>query len=203
MRRQHHWEKVYRTSDETQVSWYQADPEISLRLVEAACSDREARILDAGGGTSRLVDRLLERGYRHVGVLDVSGAAIEIAQKRLGERAIEVEWFVSDVIGFHTLHPWDVWHDRAVFHFLDSESDRLDYRASISSALAAGGQLVIGTFGPEGPERCSGLDVTRYSADRLADELGDEFELLHEELVDHSTPGGAIQQFLFCRFLRK
>ena len=202
MRRKHHWERVYHKSAETQVSWFQSEPEVSLRLVEAASSGPEARILDAGGGTSRLVDRLLERGYHHVGVLDVSSVAIDTTKERLGERAADVEWFVDDVIGFRTPHPWDVWHDRAVFHFLASQEDRLAYRDSLLSALAPGGQLVIGTFGPEGPNRCSGLDVTRYSSERLASELGDEFELLHEELFEHSTPRSAIQQFLFCRFRR-
>lgn len=200
MNRKSHWEEVFETRDDTQVSWHQPDPSLSLRLIEAAELGRGARIIDVGGGTSTLVDHLLERGYRHVGVLDVSAAAIGKAQARLGDRAAAVEWFIEDVIDFQSPHPWDLWHDRALFHFLTEPAEQLAYKNLLQSSLAEGGQVVIATFGPEGPLKCSGLDVCRYDSATLQKRLGDGMELMEEVLVDHTTPSGATQQFLYCRF---
>ncbi len=203
MDRRDHWNDVYRTKDSTEVSWFEPEPLVSLRLIEGLGLGPESRILDVGGGTSTLVDCLLRRGYRRLGVLDVSPTSIEIGRARLGERAVEVEWFVEDVTEFQSPHPWDLWHDRALFHFLTEKDEQLAYRQTLLSAVAEGGVVVIATFGPEGPLKCSGLDVCRYDASSLRGKLGSDFELLHDEIVDHTTPGGSLQQFLYCRFRRK
>ncbi len=203
MDRRRHWNGVYQTREAADLSWYEPEPAISLRLIDAAGLGREARILDVGGGTSTLVDCLLQRGYRHLGLLDVSSTSIEICRARLGTRAVDVEWFVEDVTTFRSPHPWDLWHDRAVFHFLTNPHDQLAYRDALLSAVVRGGQVVIATFGPQGPVKCSGLDVCRYDVASLQRRLGGDFELLNEQLVDHTTPAGTTQQFLYCRFCRK
>jgi SAM-dependent methyltransferase len=198
--RKRHWESVYRGTDPGQLSWFEEEPAVSLRLVETAELGPSAPILDVGGGTSSFVDALLDRGYRHLGVLDVSARAIALSRARLGKRADQVEWYVGDITEFRSPHPWELCHDRAVFHFLTDASDRRAYAEALVDALAPGGQLVIATFGPEGPERCSGLVACRYDAETLRVALGGELELLQQELVEHTTPGGTTQQFLFCRF---
>ncbi len=197
-----HWETVYREKDLSQVSWYQNRPDPSLSFISRAGVDSDSRILDVGAGTSTLVDNLLESGYRHLGVLDVSSTAIDITRKRLGDRAPDVEWFVSNVTEFVSPHPWDVWHDRAVLHFLTDDEDRAAYRQRLRASVAEGGAAVLSTFGPEGPTRCSGLDVRRYDADDMTDWIGPDFSLEHQEIVDHTTPGGGAQQFLSCLFRR-
>lgn len=202
MEREKHWESVWERSDPTQVSWFQSRPAESLRLIEAAELDKSAAILDVGGGTSTLVDSLLEIGYTHLGVLDVSPRAITLSRERLGSRADVVEWYVGDVTHFRSPHPWDLWHDRAVFHFLVTPEEQHAYSDVLRRALTADGQVVIATFGPEGPTRCSGLDVCRHDADSLGEALGGWLELVDTELVEHTTPGGVSQQFLFCRFCR-
>jgi SAM-dependent methyltransferase len=201
MSRKQHWEGIYRTKDSAQLSWFERQPSVSLRFIEAAALDAGARILDVGGGTSTLVDALLERGY-HPGVLDVSAAAISISQARLGPRAEQVEWFIADATQFCSPHAWELWHDRAVFHFLTRESEQLAYKEALLQALAENGQAVLGIFGPEGPRKCSGLDVCRYDVDSLRDRLGDDLKLVQHELVEHRTPQGVAQQFMFCRFRR-
>ncbi|UCC73815.1 MAG: class I SAM-dependent methyltransferase [Gemmatimonadota bacterium] len=202
MKRKEHWDAVYRTQNGAEIGWFESEPATSLRFIEAAALGPAARILDVGAGTSMLVDSLLERGCRNVGVLDVSPAALELSRIRLGDRAPEVEWFVGDVTEFRSPHTWDLWHDRAMFHFLTEMSDRQAYRETLGHALAPGGQVVIATYGPEGPTRCSGLDVRRYDSASLQGWLGDEFQLVQDELVDHTTPGGVVQQYLFTRFRR-
>jgi len=197
-----HWDAVYRDKDLTQVSWYQDRPNLSLSLISKAGLDTDARILDVGAGTSTLVDNLLEAGYRHLGVLDVSATAIDISRRRLGNQAQSVEWFVSNVTEFESPHPWDLWHDRAVLHFLTGDADRVEYRRRLESSLAENGAVVLSTFGPEGPQRCSGLDVRRYGLDDMRDWIGPDFALEHHEIVEHTTPGGGAQQFLFCLFRR-
>jgi SAM-dependent methyltransferase len=201
MRRRQHWEGIYRTKDSAQLSWFEPQPGVSLRFIEAASLTGSVRILDVGGGTSMLVDALLERGYQP-GVLDVSEAAVGISQARLGLRAKQVEWFVTDVTQFHSPHAWDLWHDRAVFHFLTDKAEQSAYKGALLRALAENGQVVLGTFGPEGPRKCSGLDVCRYDVASLQAQLGSDFKLLQHELTEHITPRGVAQQFLFCRFRR-
>ena len=202
MERQQHWESVWERSDPKRVSWFQARPDASLRFIEAADLPRTASILDVGGGASSLVDSLLDDGYGHIGVLDLSAHAIALSRERLGDRADSVEWYVGDVTSFRSPHPWDLWHDRAVLHFLTAPADQLAYRDALLKALAPAGQAVIASFGPDGPLKCSGLDVQRHGADSLQTLLGPELELVQDELIEHTTPGGTVQQFFFGRFCR-
>jgi 2-polyprenyl-3-methyl-5-hydroxy-6-metoxy-1,4-benzoquinol methylase len=188
--RRDHWERVHQTADLTQVSWVEPTPAVSLRLIETSGLPRGATILDVGGGISTLVDHLLAAGYE-ISVIDVSTTALRESQRRLGPDAERVEWIEADVTRFESARTWNVWHDRAVLHFLADEQDLAAYRRALRRAIDVGGYAVIATFGPDGPTRCSGLDVRRYSVESLA-------ALLH----DHRTPGGAVQQFLYCRFRR-
>lgn len=197
-----HWSTVYKTKDPKHVSWYQPRPVASLRMIEAAGLEPGASILDVGGGATHLVDHLLDAGYRHVGVLDIAPEALALARDRLGDRAAAVEWFASDVLVFESPHPWDLWHDRAAFHFLTDPDDQDRYREVLLRSLAPDGQAVIATFGPEGPERCSGLPVQRYDAERLAAEFAPDLSLIEHHLEAHTTPSGDEQEFLFARFVR-
>lgn len=199
-----HWEAVHAsTKDETDVSWFQDNPILSLQLIEQARSGKDAAIIDIGGGASRLADGLLERGFRRVTVLDISAAALDLAALRLGRRASEVRWIVEDVTEWEPAQRFDIWHDRAAFHFLIEEADRAAYIARLKQALVPGGHAIIATFAPDGPETCSGLRVRRYDAAALAKELGDEFSLVDTRLHDHATPGGARQRFQFSMFRRR
>lgn len=197
-----HWERVYAKSTPNRVSWFQRRPERSLSLVAACAPTPMTRILDVGGGTSTLVDELLAAGFNKIGVLDISETALGLARERLGADAGRVEWFTTDVGSFVSPHPWDIWHDRAVFHFLVAADDRAAYRRTLQQSLAPGGHAVISTFGPEGPTRCSGLDVVRYSPESLLAELGPAFSLVESQDEIHRTPNGADQQFVYCRFRR-
>jgi SAM-dependent methyltransferase len=194
-----HWEKVYREKNPTEVSWFQADARISRELIELASPDRSAAIFDVGGGASTLVDGLLAGGYTHVTVLDVSGAALEIARKRLGTAAARVTWIEADILRAD-LAPQsvDVWHDRAVFHFLTDAVDRARYIAQVRSVLRPGGHVLMATFAEDGPTRCSGLDVVRYSPAQLQGELGDDFNMVESRREEHRTPSGAVQLFTWC-----
>lgn len=196
-----HWERVWRERSPEEVSWYQPRPELSLRLLRGADLPAGARVLDVGSGSSTLVDHLLEMGCRP-GVLDISAAALEPARERLGERAEEVEWFVGDVRAFDSPHPWEAWHDRATFHFFVEPADRRAYRRVLLDALAPGGAAVIATFGPDGPDRCSGLPVRRHAREDLTGFLLPELRVETCETEDHATPSGTRQQFLACRFRR-
>ena len=163
-----HWERVYRTKQPTEVSWYAPHLDVSLRIIEEAAPARASRIIDVGGGEATLVDDLLERGYRDVSVLDVSATALDVAKARLGESADDVDWLCGDVTAFpFTRHQYDVWHDRAVFHFLTDQRDRAAYVRQVVHAVKPGGHVIVATFGPEGPTKCSGLDVVRYDPDAL------------------------------------
>lgn len=199
--RARHWDRLWAAKNPTEVSWFQPRFETSLRLIREAGLPPAARILDVGGGASTLVDSLLDLAFRP-GVLDISARAIERVRDRLGERADEVEWFVGDVTSFISPHPWDLWHDRAVLHFLIEEPERVAYRSALLQSLADEGYAVISTFGPEGPTRCSGLPVRRYSARDLADFLAPELELEVSAVEDHVTPSGKVQQFIACRLRR-
>jgi len=198
-----HWDEVWGSKTPEEVSWYQADPSASLQLLHDAGLDESARILDVGGGASTFTDRLLAAGRRSISVLDISAEAIRRAQLRLGEQADLVEWFVADVRAFVPPHRWDLWHDRAAFHFLTEPQDRRAYLETLQRSLVPGGQLILATFSLDGPKKCSGLDVVRYSHATLSRELGEEFELLQTAEEIHTTPGGGSQAFVFCRFLRR
>lgn len=198
-----HWEAVYTTKDETEVSWFQDNPVLSLELIERARPGKDAAIIDIGGGASRLADGLLERGFRRVTVLDISAAALDLAALRLGRRASEVKWIVDDVTAWEPAQRFDIWHDRAAFHFLIEEADRAAYIARLKQALAPDGYAIIATFAADGPERCSGLPVHRYDAAGLAKELGEEFILVDSLPHDHATPKNTHQRFQFSMFRRR
>lgn len=199
MKSKNHWEDVYHTKDVTQVSWYQEHPELSLQFIEHTGIDRTAQIIDVGGGASTLVDDLIANGYQNVTVLDISAAALEVAQQRLGAKASAVTWLEADVTQVRLpANFYDVWHDRAVFHFLTRAEDRARYVESVQHSVKTGGHVIVATFGLEGPTRCSGLDVVRYSADSLHDEFGDEFELVDKTSEAHHTPFGTEQKFIYC-----
>ena len=196
---QQHWEGVYRTKRPDEVSWYAPHLDVSLRLIEDAAPDRDAAIIDVGGGEATLVDDLLDRGYRHVSVLDLSATALEVARARLGGRASAVHWLCGDVTAFSFRpHRYDVWHDRAVFHFLTDVKDRRAYVEQTARAVKSGGHVIVATFGPEGPTKCSGLEVRRYGSDALHEEFGPAFRLMKHETELHRTPAGVIQQFTYC-----
>jgi SAM-dependent methyltransferase len=198
--RTEHWQRVYQTKAEDEVSWFQARPEISLDLIRATDLPRDAAIIDIGGGESRLVDALLEAGHSDVTVLDLSSAALEVARRRLGAKAGEVKWIVGDATKWSPRTGYDIWHDRAAFHFLTDAADRLAYMERLRSSLRPGGQVIIGTFGPDGPEKCSGLPVMRHDSRSLAAELGPRFRLEETRPHEHLTPGGNLQHFQFSRF---
>ena len=200
--RQAHWQGVYTRKNEDEVSWYQARPEVSLRFIANAGPGREAAIIDAGGGASRLVDHLLEAGHADVTVLDIAEAALEKARARLGEGAERVRWIAADLLSWRPDRQFDIWHDRAVFHFLTEAEDRQRYVDVLQSALKPGGHVIIATFAPDGPEKCSGLPVMRHSPQSIAAELGDGFALVETADEHHVTPAGRMQHFNYARLKR-
>ena len=200
--RQHHWESVYKQKGEYQVSWFQESPAISLELLDLVGATPKSAVIDIGGGASRLVDTLVDRDYGDVTLLDLSEPAIAIAKARLGERAAAVAWIVGDVTQWEPSRSYDVWHDRAAFHFLTEVSDRAAYAARLTRALSPSGHAIIGTFAMDGPDRCSGLPVVRYDAARLSEVLGDSFVLVETRRHDHKTPMGGTQRFQFSAFRR-
>ena len=194
-----HWDRVYRTKQPNEVSWYRPHLEISLQLIDDAAPNRNAQIIDVGGGESTLVDDLLARAYRNVSVLDVSPAALQVTKDRLGASANHVNWICGDITTFgFSRHHFDVWHDRAVFHFLTDAKDRVAYVRQVAHAVKPGGHVIVATFGPEGPTMCSGLDIVRYDANALHGEFGASFRLVKHFTELHKTPGGSIQQFIYC-----
>lgn len=196
-----HWERIFTEKGEEQVSWFQARPGPSLGLIARAGLGHDARIIDVGGGASRLVDALLAEGYRQLTVLDLSAAALERVRARLGEAAAGVRLLVADATAWSPDGTYDLWHDRAAFHFLTEPAQRAGYRAALAAALRPGGQAIIATFAADGPERCSGLPVVRYAPEALAAELGPGFRLEESLRDEHRTPGGNVQAFQFCRFV--
>jgi len=200
--RQTHWENVYGTKGEKEVSWFQDSPTISLDLIDATGVAKGASILDIGGGASRLVDALLEQGFESLTVLDLSEKALATTRARLGRKAANVRWIVADVTKWKPAETHDVWHDRAAFHFLMEPHDRAAYAERLREAVRLGGHVIIGTFAPDGPERCSGLPVMRHDAVSLGETFGRSFELMESRRHDHQTPLGGIQRFQFSRFRR-
>jgi 2-polyprenyl-3-methyl-5-hydroxy-6-metoxy-1,4-benzoquinol methylase len=197
---QRHWEAVYGTEAPDMVSWFRPHLNTSLDLIERATSGQfTASIIDVGGGTSSLVDDLISRGHRDVTVLDISEAAIDVAKVRMGEASKSVQWLRADVTQANLpSHAYDVWHDRAVFHFLTESAQRLAYVRNVARSVKPGGHVIVSTFGPEGPVKCSGLDVVRYDAQSLHDEFGQSFRLVESSKELHKTPFGTTQQFLYC-----
>lgn len=194
-----HWETVYSKKTPETVSWYRPHLETSLALIVRAAPETSAAIIDVGGGESTLVDDLLARGYQNVTILDVSHTAIDVTRKRLGQAADRVHWLAADITATQ-LEPfaYDIWHDRAVFHFLTAPEHRIAYVRNAARAVKPGGHVIVSTFGPEGPAKCSGLDVMRYDADSLHNEFGRRFRLVESSAELHRTPSGISQQFLYC-----
>ncbi|MFN0157832.1 MAG: class I SAM-dependent methyltransferase [Bacteroidota bacterium] len=196
-----HWETIYGTKSPTEVSWYQPETRLSLDMIRKIAPDVSSAIIDVGGGASLLVDELTGAGYQNITVLDVSAAAFEVSRKRLGERSKDIEWIVGDVLDA-TLQAgaFNLWHDRAVFHFLLTNDERRRYIAQVKHALRSDGHVVIATFAENGPTRCSGLEVCRYSSENLMAEFGDDFVLLQSFKEDHRTPSGNVQRFQYSLF---
>jgi len=204
MQAREHWDGVYGQKRFDQVSWYAPHLGLSMRLIEQLCPQRETSIVDIGGGESTLVDDLVERGYTDLSVLDISETAIDFTKKRLGNSASTVAWHVGDITQYNFGEArFDLWHDRAVFHFLTDSSDRTSYVDEVGRALKPGGVMIVATFGPDGPLKCSGLEVVRYSESLLKNEFARDFELLGSETTEHQTPAGGTQQFLYCWFRKK
>jgi SAM-dependent methyltransferase len=201
--RSSHWETVYSTKAENQVSWFQESPDISLALIKATGATKEPAIIDVGGGASRLADALLHKGYRSIAVLDLSGSALDAAKQRIGAAASEIDWIVADVTTWTPARTYEIWHDRAAFHFLTAASDRAAYIDRLRRAVVAGGHVIIATFALDGPKKCSGLPVQRYDAKSLAAELGSDFELVETQSDVHRTPWDSTQSFQFSRFRRR
>jgi SAM-dependent methyltransferase len=203
LEKQTHWQNVYQTKGERDVSWFQEIPTISLDLIRASGVAADASIIDIGGGASHLADALIAEAYQSVSVLDVSEKALATSRDRLGPRAKQVTWIVADVTAWRPDKGYDLWHDRAAFHFLTEPGDRAAYAECVRKAVRPGGRVVIGTFAPDGPERCSGLPVIRHDAGSIGVVLGPSFKLIESRRHDHLTPGGTIQRFQFSRFQRQ
>lgn len=194
-----HWENVYSTKPHGQVSWFREHLDNSLRMIVQTGVEKDAAIIDVGGGNSTLVGDLLDAGFIDVAVLDISGTAIEVSKARLGERNNLVNWIEADITNVELAKDhYDVWHDRAVFHFLTASEDRRRYVDLVNRAVKPGGHVIIASFGLAGPMKCSGLDVMRYSPATMHDEFGDEFELISSLDESHRTPFGTTQEFVYC-----
>ena len=194
-----HWEKVYRTKAPDEVSWYRPHLDVSLDLITRAVPDRDAAIIDVGAGEATLVDDLLVRGYHDVTLLDLSQTALDVARARLGAAGAGVTCIAGDVCRTALpAHRYDLWHDRAVFHFLTDPADRAAYVRQVARAVKPGGHVIVATFGPDGPEKCSGLEVMRYDPDTLHGQFGAAFRLVEHRSELHATPWGSSQQFTYC-----
>jgi len=196
-----HWETVYTNKVADAMSWYQDQPELSLEFIARAANDTAATIIDVGSGATTLIGALLDGGYQAITALDISETALNVARSQLGERAVQVRWVAADVR--HVPPPpyrYDIWHDRAVLHFLTDPADRVAYVQTLRRVVKPGGQVIIAAFAPEGPQQCSNLDVVRYSPESLAELLGEGFTLLETLSETHTTPAQRQQQFTWCRF---
>lgn len=204
MQNKEHWEKVYSTKAPDAVSWFQERAETSLDFIQKLNLEKNASIIDVGGGASTLVDDLLIYGYSGLSVLDLSGVALETAKKRIGSNSVNIQWFEADITEIQfPRHQFEVWHDRAVFHFLTKPEDREAYIENILHSVKPNGHIIISTFAEDGPNKCSGLPVMRYSAATLQTEFGENFLLQKQLKENHSTPFGTKQNFVFCHFIKK
>jgi SAM-dependent methyltransferase len=198
-----HWEKIYQNKPEEELSWFQIYPKTSMEFLELFSLPLTAKIIDIGGGSSHFADVLLERGYTNIWVLDISELAIASAKKRLGEKAIRINWVVEDITAFNPSVQFDFWHDRAAFHFLTSEEKINKYISIAEKAIKKDGYMVLGTFSENGPEKCSGLDIKQYSEASMSGRFGVSFERIKCIHEAHFTPSNLVQNFLFCSFRRK
>ncbi len=201
MDRKNHWETVYKTKNPEEVSWTQENPKTSLDFIGSFGLEKTAKIIDVGGGDSKLVDYLLNKGYENISVLDISEKALQKSRDRLGEKANKVTWIVSDITVFEPKTIYDVWHDRATFHFLTTPEQVKKYITTARNAVS--GFLMIGTFSENGPTKCSGLNIQQYSDEKLTAVLKNGFDKIRCVLEDHITPFGTAQNFLFCSFKKQ
>ncbi|MBZ5538645.1 MAG: class I SAM-dependent methyltransferase [Acidobacteriia bacterium] len=197
-----HWERLWTGKRPNEVGWFEAKPTTTLELIGDITLKHDSEIVDVGGGASTLVDELLDRGFERLTVVDLAESSLNIARARLGPRADRVRWLQADARALHLSSPADLWHDRAVFHFLIEPADQEGYLSSLREAVGPGGHVIIATFGPQGPQECSGLRVERYDAGKLSQRLGSEFRLLRSLESLHITPWGSTQQFTYCLFRR-
>lgn len=195
-----HWEDVYNKKDIEEVSWYQPKAETSMEYIQGLKLKKNASIIDIGGGDSFLAENLLAEGYTNISVLDISEAALDRARSRLGNKAEKITWIVADASEFFPSEKYDLWHDRATFHFLTKEDEIAKYVKILNNAVKKGGYVVMGTFSEKGPEKCSGIKIKQYSLHDLGEILIDNFEIMECKNVDHITPSGAVQNFSFCSF---
>jgi SAM-dependent methyltransferase len=200
--RKQHWENVYQNKSPHEVSWFQAVPELSLRLMSSAGVGLDEPVIDVGGGASKLVDALYDAGYSDISVLDVSSAALVHAQNRLGNKANNINWYEQDITHFVPPKQFALWHDRAVFHFLTHQADRDSYIAVLKKALKPGGHLIIMAFATDGPVKCSGLEIVQYDTTKLINALGPGFDLVEDGYEIHKTPVGNQQKFAYFMFSR-
>lgn len=198
--RHQHWENIYKSKKPAEVIWYQPTPATSLAFLEEFKISLTAKIIDIGGGDSFLVDHLLNLGYKDITVLDISETAIERTKKRLGHSAQQVKWIVADATAFQPIEKYDFWHDRAAFHFLTSDNEIETYINTVQQNLQSNGIIVIGTFSENGPKKCSGIDIKQYSEKSMTERLQQFFTKIRCITVDHTTPLGTIQNFIFCSF---
>lgn len=200
---QHHWDKVYSTKAEDEVSWFQPYPQTSMEFVKLFNLPPDANIIDIGGGDSHFADALLDKGYQNIWVLDISAKAIERAKQRLGERASKVHWIVSDVTEFEPDIRFDFWHDRAAFHFLTSEEKIYKYVSIAEESIKKNGHLILGTFSDNGPKKCSGLEIKQYSEASMSARFEIAFDRIKCVHEDHVTSFHTLQRFVFCSFKKK
>ena len=198
-----HWENIYENKNENEVSWFQKNPRTSLDLIKSSDIDKTSKIIDIGAGVSRLVDSLLELGFYNVDVVDISRNAINKTKTRLGNKSELVNWTESDILNFKTNKKYQLWHDRAVFHFLNDESKIDSYRSLAENSLSIGGTLIIGTFSVNGPKKCSGLTVKQYDENSIRDVFKNKFDAVSHETVIHDTPFKTKQEFIFSTFKKK
>jgi len=201
--RENHWNNIYQIKSLDEVSWFQQVPSTSLDFVMQFNLPKTTKIIDIGGGDSFLVDYLLDLGYQNITVLDISEQAIERTQKRLGTRGDKVKWIIADAANFYTTDKYDLWHDRAALHFLTDEREIESYVSTLNASVYPKGYVIIGAFSKEGPKQCSGIDIKQYSENSLRDKLRHFFEKIKCLTIDHKTPSGSIQNFIFCSFRRK
>lgn len=203
LNRKKHWENIYDTKNFTEVSWYQPTPETSLAHIKALKLPLSASIIDIGGGDSYLVDHLLQEGYQNITVLDIATTALEKAKKRLGNQADKITWIASDITTFEPKISYDVWHDRAAFHFLTQEEDVEKYVKIASKAIKPKGHLIVGTFSDQGPTKCSGIPIKQYTSKQLEQTFINDFKLINSVNITHKTPFDTTQEFVFCNFSKK
>lgn len=199
-KRKEHWEEIYRTKNQQEVSWFQKIPRTSLDFIVELKLPKDAKIIDVGGGDSLLVDYLLDLGYTDISVLDIAAPSLEKAVKRLGKEAEKIKWIIADVVEFEPTEKYDLWHDRAVFHFLNEENQINSYVETVNKSLSENGNMIIATFSTDGPKKCSGIEVKQYNELSLNNVFGEFFQNEKYEYIDHETPNGQAQNFLFCRF---